>query len=132
MPIFGSMMKTKLRELLDNPLNVFLIKGFFVLGFWTLLTEFIAVHPLLKPYWQSFNQVLLSIVVHSSYAMLTLLGYSVSLTGAIVRIGESGGVFVGPACIGIGLLYGFCALIFVYPGNPRKKIWFRTHVFYRQ
>ncbi len=116
--------KGKLRELLKNPLNVFLLKGFLVMGFWTMLTEYIAIHPIFKPIWTGLNNFLLTIIVNSAAFLLKMVGYSVTLTGAIIRIDDSPGVHVGPACIGTGMLYGFFALIFVYPGDSRKKIWF--------
>lgn len=117
-------LKLKVKEILQNPINTFLLKGFMVLGVWTLITDYLEKHPLFKPYWEYFLNLILKFLMVLAPLFLRLMNYDIEYEGALLRIKGTPGVLVGPACIGLGVLYGFAALMFVYPGPVKKKLWF--------
>lgn len=114
----------KIKELRNNPINVFLFKGFIVFGIWTLFTDYLEKQEWFRPYWYGFLGIILKVITFLSPIFLKLLGYEVEHSGSLIRIKGTSGVLVGPACIGLGVIYGFTALMFVYPGPIKKKLWF--------
>ncbi|MEI6521861.1 MAG: exosortase/archaeosortase family protein [Bacteroidia bacterium] len=117
-------MLKKIKEILSNPINTFLLKGFLVLGIWTLFTDHLEKQEWFRPYWYSFLGIILKVLTFFAPIFLRWVGYEVINDGPLIKIVGTPGVLVGPACIGLGVLYGFVALMFVYPGPLKKKLWF--------
>lgn len=70
------------------------------------------------------RQELIENIVDVSDKIIRMMGYDLFRDGVFLKIGDSPGVLVGPACAGFGLLFAFTGLILAFEGPWRKKMWF--------
>jgi exosortase/archaeosortase family protein len=116
---------SELKEWAKSPIFHFLIKVAVIFIVWELLNGYMQRFPFFSNLWKSMHDFLLySILDISEFTLRTLMGYDLSREGIVMRIGNSAGIAVGPACVGFGLQVAFAALIFAYEGPWKKKLWF--------
>lgn len=114
----------RFRQAFSNPVNAFFLKGFLIYALWTFFSEYLGKNPHTAWIWNEILDFFLGIIVIGSKAMLSLLGYSYDAFGNVIRLKGTGGVEIGPACVGLGLMYGISALILIFPGPSKQKMWF--------
>ena len=114
----------RFRQTFSNPVNAFFLKGFLIYALWTFLAEYIGKNVHTAWIWNSILNFFLGIIVLGTRALLSLMGYSYEVMGNIIRIQGTGGIEIGPACVGLGLMYGISALILIFPGPKKTKSWF--------
>ena len=106
-------------------INFFLLKIFGFYLFW-LVSEYFLSHELAiyGRLWSFFYHILLKTLQWSSIGVLQLMGHELVHGYNSLAIVGSYGVIIGNPCVGLGLSYGFAALIISYPGPLKSKLWF--------
>lgn len=95
-----------------------------VYALWELCNSVLIREEAFKTFWLGMRDVLIENIVDVSAFIIRSLGYDLFREGVFLRINQSPGVIVGPACAGFGLMFAFAGLIIAYQGAWRKKIWF--------
>lgn len=114
-----------LKEWLGSPIFKFLIKVAVIFLVWEFLNGYMQRFTFFSNLWGKMHDLLLfSILDISEFTLRTVLGFELLRDGIILRIEDSPGVAVGPACVGFGLQVAFAALILAYEGPWKKKLWF--------
>jgi len=107
-----------------SPSTRFLMRAFSVYMFWELCNSVLIKHPAFKSFWWGMRDLLIVNIVDVSDFTVRLLGYDLMREGVFLRVSDSPGIIVGPACAGFGLIFAFTGLILAYEGAFKKKILF--------
>jgi exosortase/archaeosortase family protein len=107
-----------------SPSTRFLLRAFSVYALWELCNSILIKNASFKSFWLGMRNGLIENIVDVSEWTIRILGYDLLRDGVFLKIDESPGVLVGPACAGFGLMFAFTGLILVYEGSWRKKLWF--------
>jgi len=111
----------KLKKYYHEPLVNFGVKGVMVYVLWKFTLKASQVlHPFVE-WWNYLTGLILKFVIFISYLLLKFLGNDVIQEGAFITVKGYSGVVVGPACVGIGIIFGFTGLILAYPGSKKLR-----------
>ena len=107
-----------------SPSTRFLLRAFSVYALWELCNSVLIKYAAFRLFWLGMRDSLIENIVDVSEFTIRLMGYDLFRDGVLLRIGNSAGVIVGPACAGFGLMFAFAGLILAYEGSLKRKLWF--------
>jgi exosortase/archaeosortase family protein len=114
-----------IKEWTKSPIFHFLVKVAVIFIVWELLNGYMQRFAFFSNLWKSMHDfLLLSILDISEFTLRNVLGLEITRIGIVIKVANSPGVSVGPACVGFGLQVAFAALIMAYEGPWKKKLWF--------
>jgi exosortase/archaeosortase family protein len=114
----------KLKKLYQDQFYGFVVRMVVVYGVWRVLLKASQVIEPFKVLWGKMMGVLLKIITSTSLLQLKIMGYNVKHHDAFLAIKGSAGVVVGPACIGIGVMFIYIGLILTYYGSKKLQLKF--------
>jgi exosortase/archaeosortase family protein len=114
----------KIKKLYDDQFIGFLVRMVFVYGAWKVLLKASQVIEPFKAVWEKMMNVFLKIITSLSFVMLKMFGYKVNHYDAFLAIKGTAGVIVGPACVGVGVMFVYSGLIISYYGSKKMQLKF--------
>jgi len=113
-----------IKKYYKEPLINFIVKMIVVYGIWKVLLKASQVVIPFKAKWEIMMDAILNFVNWMSFYLLKLMGYNIIWRGAYLNIAGKEGVWVGPACIGVGVMVTYIGLILAYKGSAKLRIGF--------
>ena len=117
-------MINKLKEIYNDQYYGFVVKMVLVYGAWKVLLKSSQVLIPFKAKWEIMMGFFLKLVTNMSLLMLKLTSYEIVHQGSFIAIKNTPGVVVGPACIGIGVMFVFSGLIWAFKGEKKLQLKF--------
>lgn len=113
-----------IKKYYQEPLINFIVKMGIVYAIWKVLLKASQVVVPFKAKWEIMMDGILTFVNWMSFYLLKLFGYDIIMKGAYLNIAGKPGVWVGPACIGVGVMVTFIGLILAYKGSVKHRVLF--------
>jgi exosortase/archaeosortase family protein len=114
----------KFKKYYENIFISFTINMIFVWGCWKVLLKASQVVEPFKTHWDNMMNYLSDLIAYIGYLMLYPFYDKLIIEGPLLYLKGMSGVIVGPACVGIGVVFTYVGLILSYKGPVKLKVKF--------
>jgi len=106
-----------------SPLLKFIVNGVVLVLIWFLFYQFLRYSAFVHTFYETITHVLTDNLLIASKFVLQLFGFDVEISGKIVRIAGTGGVYLDKGCLARNLMGLYVGFILAYPGKIKHKLW---------
>lgn len=106
-----------------SPLYRFIANGIILVLIWVLFYQFLRYSAFVHSFYEAVTHILTDNLLIVSKFVLQIFGFETEISGKIVRIVGTGGVYLDRGCLARNLMGLYVGFILAYPGKIKHKLW---------
>ena len=107
-----------------SPLYKFIFNSFLLIAVWAIFFQSFRHLSFIHNFYEDITYLLTKIYLNVSKIVLEVFGYTVVVTGKVMKIKDSAGIYLDRGCLGRNLMGLFVGFLLAFPGNIKSKFWY--------